>query len=640
MCGIAGIISPDKCDHGLIEEMTDILSYRGPDGRGFYRDGDLSLGHRRLSIIDLSKEAGQPMFNEDGSIRLVCNGEIYNYRELAEGLIARGHRFKSHCDSEVLLHLYEENGEDCLQHVNGMFAFALWDGRRRKLISAVDRFGKKPFYYALKGDKLAFASELKSLLLFKWVNRDIDFNAIDRYLSLRYVPAPLSIFRSIKKLEQSTMMIYGHDGLTLKRYWKPERYADDISADKCVERFENTFTDAVRLRLQSDVPLGLYLSGGVDSAAVAGLMHKLDGFRKTSYTVSFSGRYDEYARAKEIADFLGYDSNLVSVGEGDFSLMPQIAYHLDEPFGDLLCLPAFLLGKKAKEQLTVVLSGDGADEILGGYLHQRIMMTRQAYSGILGIPGIGVSLSKVVKLFPASLLNRYFDYPDKFGVREKLKLVQALNGIGELGPFYEGVTSCFTCQDKEKACTREFSAKLTCSPIAEEYRKDAQCNRGFSFLSTMSLMDLKYWIPFSVIYRLDKMNMANAVEVRSPFLDFRVVESALNLPDEWKLHGGRNKILLRRLVERIYPVELRPKGKQAFYMPMAVEYAKTYNNWVSSLLTKESVERRGIFCWGYIEGLFELSRRSSMLATRQLTCLVMLELWFKVFVDSEPTRRF
>ncbi len=635
MCGIAGIISPHQSDHKLIEVMTDTLSHRGPDNRGFFRTEMVSFGHRRLSIIDLSAEANQPMSNEDGSIHLICNGEIYNYKEKTAELKNKGHLFRSKSDCEVLLHLYEEYGEELLIDVNGMYAFAIWDERKNRLIAAVDRFGKKPLYYAVCNGHLAFASEMKSLLFFEWVKKDVDSLAIDRYLSLRYIPAPMTIFSSVKKLEQSSMMIWQNGDISIKKYWTPK--PDGLHLKKeYIDDFENILTDAVRLRLQSDVPLGIYLSGGIDSAAVAGLMSPLVDGKKISYTVSFKYEYDEHPRAERLARYLNYEYNPVIVGKDDFNLMSNIIYHMDEPFGDLLCLPAFLLARKAKEKLTVVLTGDGADEILNGYFHQRLMIIRQRYESIFKIKGVNEFLSDSLKIIPTVLLNMLFDYPDNLGPREKLKLSQSLSACPKFGSFYDSVTSCFTALDKAELYAQPFLNKIQRhETLADEYQQEMQNHSGFSFYSRLSLLDLKYWIPFSVLYRLDKMNMAHAVETRSPFLDFHVVENALNLPDDLKISKSRNKEILRSLIERLYPPSYREKGKQAFYMPIISQYEERFREWASDLLTHKTVECRGFFKWAYIENLFKLSKRGSMLANRQLTALAMLELWFRVFIDGD-----
>ncbi len=345
MCGITGIISKSPDDLAIVERMTESLTHRGPDNFGYFRDNNVSLGHRRLSIIDLSPSANQPMKNEDGTIHLVCNGEIYNYKEKTIELKSKGHVFRSNSDSEVLLHLYEEYHDDFLEHVNGMFAFALWDSNRKRMLLSVDRFGKKPLYYSFNNGSLIFASELKALLYCKWIKRDIDMKAIDRYLTLRYVPAPMTIFSSIKKLEPSTLMVWEQGKVKISRYWQPKSNPLSFNEDKLTDMFEELLTDSIRVRLQSDVPLGIYLSGGVDSAAIAGLMNNLVDGPKISYTATFNYKYNEYQRAKNIADHLGFYFNTVEVTQDNFDLFSDIMYHLDEPFGDLLCLPSFLMAK-------------------------------------------------------------------------------------------------------------------------------------------------------------------------------------------------------------------------------------------------------------------------------------------------------
>lgn len=633
MCGIVTIYSKDPSDHSHLPVMMDDLFHRGPDDSGSCCDMPVSMGHRRLSIIDLSAAGRQPMINEDGSLYLVCNGEIYNYLELTTSLKRKGHVFRSQSDSEVLLHLYEEKGEALLDDVNGMFAFAIWDSRKKKLICAVDRFGKKPLYYVCKDGRLACASELKSLLRLPWVGKGIDYQALDRYLSLRYVPAPFTMLTDVRKMEMSSLMVWQNGSLSFKTYWRPDLNPLGSAEDAGLESFDLLLKDAVRLRLRSDVPVGVYLSGGVDSAAIAGLMKELGGGEKISYTASFDYAYDESPRASRLASYLGFEYNSVTMSGSDFDMMGVVQHHLDEPFGDMLALPAYLLAKKAKEKLTVVLTGDGADEILNGYLHQKIMIQRHAFRTVLGVSGVPSSLAFLLRAVPLKMLNTLFDYPDRFGARECVKLSQALSLSDGFGTFYDGITSCFTSQDKSLLyCNSRYPIRFG-HELSDEYDKTFMDFEGFSMLSRLSLMDIKYWIPFSVLFRLDKMNMAHAIETRSPFLDYRLVQMALNLPDAAKRNRKENKIILRRVIDRLYPPELREKGKQAFYVPLVASYEKSYYEWVMRLLDEERVAKRGCFCWSYIEKIMNQARCGSMLARRQLTSLAMLEQWFEKFID-------
>ncbi len=635
MCGIAGLLSPDPDERRFIEPITHRLVHRGPDDFGFYHDEAVSLGHRRLSILDLSAAGRQPLPNETGDIQVVCNGEIYNYLDERQELENRGHRFRSHSDSETLVHLYEEFGDTFLTRLNGMFAFILWDKKRKRLIAAVDRFGKKPLYYARQGDRLAFASEMKGLTLLPWVGREIDRVAVDRYLTFRYIPAPLTILSSVKKLEPGTMLVWEGGDMTIIPYWRPEPEEPIPYDRRAVDRFSDLLTDAVRIRMQSDVPLGLYLSGGVDSSAVAGLMRRSDEARRVSYTMSFDYAHDEHPRAQAIAEHLGFEYNVMTVQSGDFSLMPEIVESLDEPFGDLLAIPSYLLAREAKKQLTVVLTGDGADEILNGYFHQKVMMMRQRWRGALTPPGVGHILAASVGSAPLGLLNSLFDYPDTMRAREREKLSHALAGLPRFGDFYEGITSCFTAQDKAALYGDAMNRIMRDDPVARRFEEDIRQNEGFTFPAQLSLLDLKHWIPFSVLFRLDKLNMAHAVETRSPFLDYRVVEMALNLAPEAKAGKRRNKEILRAVIDDLFPPHLREKGKQAFYMPMIDQYRKAFADYVSGLLTEERVAHRGLFTWPYVASLLAQATEGSMLVNRQLIALANLELWFQVYMDGD-----
>ena len=635
MCGIAGIISPYPEDREKIQVMTDMLFYRGPDARGFYINNKICLGHRRLSIIDLSENANQPIKNEDGSIQLVCNGEIYNYKELINDLEARGHVFASRNDNEVLVHLYEEFGDSFLEKVNGMFAFAIWDTRNNRMVAGVDRFGKKPLYFTKVKDRLIFSSELKSLLVFDWVKRDIDPSALDQYLTFRYVPPPLTIFKSVKKMSRASLMIWEGERLTFKKYWHPVSRPQKNYNEDSVNKFEDLFSDAVKIRLQSDVPLGVYLSGGVDSAAVASVMQRFLTGTKKSYTVSFDYLYDEFPRAKKVAEHLNFQYHSVTVSENDFNLMPKLAYHMDEPIGDLVGLPAYLLANKAKDELTVLLTGDGADEILNGYFHHKIMVLRERLNNGLKFSGARSFLSGMAKVTPSAILNQIFDYPERFGPREKVKLCQALASCGSFGSFYENIVSCFTSEDKESLLSHEYKKKLQGYSIGDRFQENIEKSSDFSFQSRLTLLELDFWIPFSTIFRLDKMNMAQGVETRCPFLDYRVVEMALNLPDEGKLNTKRNKDILRRLIEKLLPSDLQEKGKQAFYMPLTEQYKERFYHWLNEMVNPSSIKERGFFEWSYVQGLFRMSKSGSMLATRQLVALAMLEQWAKVFLNKK-----
>lgn len=636
MCGIVALVSPAPAEHSLVPAMNDLLRHRGPDSSGLWRGGPASLGQRRLSILDLSAAGAQPMHNEDNTVHLVCNGEIYNYLDLNRAHLG-GHGFVSRSDSETLLHLYEEFGLDLLAEVNGMFAFAIWDERQRRLVAGVDRIGKKPLYYAESEGRLALASELKSLLLLPWVRREVDPQAVDHYLSFRHVPAPLTMFRSVRKLEPATMLVWQDGKTRLSRYWEVEPRAEMPYGEAAREGFRELFADAVKIRMQSDVPLGLYLSGGVDSAAVGGMMRELEpGGQREAYTVSIDYKHDEGPRARAIASHLGYGFHEVRVQPEDFDLFGEIAWHLDEPMGDIIALPSYLLAREAKKSLTVTLTGDGADEILSGYFHHKVMRLRQG-SAVLQNRVLAALTGTAARAVPCAVFNALFDYPDRIGPRERHKVAEMLKAGGHLGRFYEALTSCLTAGDKAALYSPDFVAQLQGhTPVHALLERDLSAHPGFSFTSTLGLVDIKYWLPYSVLFRLDKLNMAHAVETRSPFLDYRLVQFAMNLAEEGR-NGTRNKEVLRWLIDGMYPPQLREKGKQAFYMPVTGTWRQRFRAWVLDLLSPKAVASRGMFRWAYVEELLRAEARGSMLANRQLSALAMLELWHRAFID-QPQR--
>ena len=381
------------------------------------------------------------------------------------------------------------------------------------------------------------------------------------------------------------------------------------------------------------MPLGIYLSGGVDSSTIAGIMKDSSGKNKISYTVGFDNEFSEQDKANRIADYLGFEFNPIKVVSEDFDRLPEIAYHLDEPFGDMIVLPSYNLARKAKSQLTVVLTGDGADEILLGYFHQKIMAKWCKLKNIFSVPYIPSLASRIATMTPLKILNSFFDYPDRLGIRERNKISYAMKDIENFGTFYDTFISWFTRYDKDILYTEGFKNQITNEKFSNEIEKQISeyRNEGFSFLSQLSLLDLKYWLPFILLFRLDKLNMANAVETRSPFLDYRIVEFALNLEDAAKLNPSGSKFILRNINKRIFPENLYEKGKQAFYMPFLKMYSEKFHNWCEKMLDRREIIKEGLFEWKYIEGLLKDSKTGSMLASRQLVSLSMFQQWRKVF---------
>ncbi len=373
MCGICGTVYRDQertVDENVLQQMSSLLSHRGPDDSGIYLKGNVGLAHRRLSIIDLTPAGHQPMPNEDESVWIVFNGEIYNYQDIRRELLVRGHRFRSNTDTETIIHLYEDKGEDCVQDLRGMFAFAIWDAKKRRLFCARDRVGKKPFVYAHTGEGLFFASEIKSLLACSSLDKKIDYSALHHYLTYQYVPSPLSIFATIKKLPPGHMLIYEDDTLTIKRYWNLS-YRNKLrlpSLEDYGKRLEELFEEAVRIRLRSDVPLGAFLSGGIDSSLVVAMMQRLMNQPVKTFSIGFKEEaYDELAFARMVAQQYHTDHHEFVVKPDALDILPKLVWHYNEPFADSSAIPTYYVPKMTREHVTVALNGDGGDESFAGY---------------------------------------------------------------------------------------------------------------------------------------------------------------------------------------------------------------------------------------------------------------------------------
>ena len=631
ICGFSGIEQP-----GLIESMAETLRHRGPDNSGFAHDGDVALGHRRLSIIDVAG-GQQPLTNEDESLTLICNGEIYNYQELREGLIQRGHRFKTRSDSEVILHLYEEEGSDCLTRMNGMFAIALFDHRTREIFLARDRIGIKPLYYSHAGDRFLFASEMKALLEYRGLETEIDPLAIDHYLALRYVPGPGTLFNSIKKLPAAHYAIFGGGRLQLVRYWQPELYGGDyaLSDREYEEGFRECFERSVRRRLVSEVPVGAYLSGGLDSSVIVAAFSKLIDQPVRTFSVGFGFQHDEVEQASATADFLGCEHTQVNCRADDLLLLPTIVHHLDEPIGDPIVVPMYLLAREAKKQVTVILTGEGADEMLGGYLFHKALLRGRQLATLLPGPLRRTLLDPAVRLTPAQLINLAFDYPASLGKRGKRKLVDFLDllGPGNLSAAYHHLISLFDPADVDEIYTPSFREAVDAASARPEGIR-ASANGTAPLLNRILHLQFEHWLQDDILMKQDKMSMAHAIEGRVPFLDHELVEYSLRLPPRLKISRSVNKAILRSYAADLLPTEVANRKKAPFYLPLD-EYLlhSGYRELVADTLSASAVKSRGLFRPAAIEALRRRATGGEFLYDKQVFSLVALELWFRDAVD-------
>lgn len=633
MCGICGYAGIED-DGSLLRRMTGVIRHRGPDEDGHFQADSVGLGIRRLSIIDV--EGGhQPVFNEDRTIALVFNGEIYNFLELRRELEAAGHQFATdHSDSETIVHLYEEHGVDCPKFLRGMFAFALYDIPRRRLFIARDRMGIKPLYLWRSGDSLIFGSEIKSILESPDVPRVPDLPSIDAYLSLRYVPGPETLFRGIQKFPAAHRMILENGHCRIEPYWAV-KFEDGPSRPDAEyqERFDELLDESIRMRMIADVPLGGFLSGGLDSSACVATMSRHADRAVQTFSVGFDWEGDELAAVRDFSSLVPIDSHEVICKPDDMELLPRVVWHLDEPVGDAIVLPMYLLSRLAREHVKVVLSGEGADETLAGYLYHRVIMLTQRYGRWVPRPIRTGLIHPLAARAPLGLLNALFDYPAALGGRGRQKLLDYHErvGRGDLAGEYQFLISLF--DDRDKAGL--YGSKML-DPKNRWQPDFTGTPPAHTDLDRMLGLQYAHWLPDDILMKQDKMSMANSVEARIPFLDHHLVEFLATVPPHLKLSLRRNKVLLREYTRRLLPPEFAGRRKKAFYIPLD-RYLETpfMQGLVNDLLSPESIRRRGYFDPEAIGQLRAGSRDNDFLRGKQIFALLMLELWHRIFIDRE-----
>ena len=622
MCGIAGYVNGglELADRALVERMTATLRHRGPDGAGVHLDGPAALGHRRLSIIDLGGGA-QPLANEDGTVWVSYNGELYNEPELRRRLIARGHAFRTDSDTEALVHLYEEDGPDFVRHLNGMFALAIWDARRSRLVLARDRMGQKPLYYAgLSGGGLAFGSEPKALLAHPAVGRRLDPEGLARYLFYEYLPAPYSIWSGIRKLSRAHLLTWEEGRIEERPYWEPTwvpaRETAGPAFDEAAGRFWESFRAAVGRHRRSDVPLGIFLSGGVDSSSVAAALAELEpasGIR--TFSIGFGDRtFDESGHAKAVADHLGTDHRAWTFSaEEALALLPEVAGWLDEPFGDASILPTHLLSRMARTEVTVALGGDGADELLAGYptfaaeraagLFRRLPRSARALAGA------------AVGLLPVDHGNFSLDF----------KIKQFLRGAGEpMALAHQRWLGSFSGPE---------IARLLVDPPAidveaEHLRRALALAPGADpFTQSLALYQDTY-LPEDILAKVDRASMARGLEVRAPFLDADLVETIQSLPPRFKYGRGRGKRLLKRAAAGRLPESILNRPKKGFGIPVARWLRGPLAPLVDDLLGPDRLARQGLFRPDEVARRVAEHRAGARDHRKPLWTLLMFQLWY------------
>jgi asparagine synthase (glutamine-hydrolysing) len=628
MCGITGYAGLGQ--EGLIEAMTQSLFHRGPDDGGCFREDGVGLGIRRLSIIDVAG-GHQPISNEDESLVIVFNGEIYNYRELRAGLIERGHRLTTASDTEVILHLFEEEGPAALHRLNGMFGIAIWDRRRRRLFLARDRLGVKPLYYAECGGGLLFGSESKAILRYQGFQPTLDLGAVHDYLALRYVPGPGSLFKEVRKLPPGHYLWFENGKLSVERWWAPVLHpgpwphSEEEYYDRLVEHFERS----VRMRLISEVPLGAYLSGGVDSSVIVAAMSRQLTEPVKTFTVGFDDPRDEFAEAAQVAKAVGADHTAIQCLPTDAAELPAIAYHLDEPIGDPIVLPMFLLSRAAKKRVTVVLAGEGADETWAGYFFHWVLL-RALGVGRAVPAGVRSGLRPLLQAVPHQLMNLGFDYPAALGARGKAKVLDfvALLDRDRLPAAYRHLISLFDPRDTAALYTNRMAdATRSMTTPSRPYRRDVPA------LNQILHLQFEHWLSEDILTKQDKMSMAHGIEVRVPFLDYQLVEFALQVPPALKIRGRQRKYLLRRYARQLIPTAWQ-RPKKPFYVPFERFLREgPFREIMEDTLADRVVRSRGLFRPEAVADLRTKVAGGEFVYVKQVFSLVMLELWYRMAID-------
>jgi asparagine synthase (glutamine-hydrolysing) len=633
MCGICGFAG--MRDDALLMRMMQRLHHRGPDDEGVFISDVASLGHKRLSIIDLVTGA-QPIFNEDRSILVVFNGEIYNYSELRQRLETQGHFFLTESDTEVIVHAYEEKGDAFVEDFNGEFAIALWDSRSHTLLLVRDRLGIRPLFYCMKGQRLAFASEISSLLCWEQARGSLSPEALGAYLTLRYTPHAGTLVEGVELLPPGSTITYRDGKIRTGCYWQP-RPSELTGRDPAiwVETFHELFTDSVRLRMRSDVPIGAYLSGGIDSASIVAVMQRQTPIPVCTFTIGgFGAGVDESDEAAVLARHIGTDHHELSIDPGQFELLPQVVACMSSLIGDAIILPTWLLAKATAARVKVVLSGEGADEILGGYIHHLALKNGHDVQRLT--PDALLYLAQwMLGKVPCRVLDRFFPYPAVLGDKGKQKLLAFLDALAhhDVGRQYLHLACLFREKEKrvllaggryETSAGEEFVLGLLQRALLD----------GPGFFDTLLSFDLSNWLPDYTLAKQDALSMAHSLEARVPFLDHRLVEYALALPAGMKITGRQSKIVLRRAMRGVLPEKTVFAPKKAFYIPYERCFGPAFDDFVRDVLLSRRCLERGILNPVYLHDRLQRVRSSELIENKQIMALLILELWLRAHMDG------
>ena len=630
MCGISGIydLSGKSVDISIVKRMCDAIKYRGPDDEGYYMNKYIGMGMRRLSIIDL-QTGKQPIHNEDKTIWIVFNGEIYNFLELRKRLEEKGHSFYTHSDTEIIVHLYEDFGEYCVNELNGMFSFAIWDNNKKLLLIARDRLGEKPLYYSYINNKFIFGSEIKCILQSGYYSKEIDYQSLDHFFTFLYIPAPNTIFKGIKKLPPGHILLFQKDEIKIRKYWEVEY--KNIEKNKDIgyftEAFLHKFREAVRIRLISDVPLGALLSGGIDSSAIVAIMSEFSTNPVETFNIGYGIEgtyYDERKYAKIIVDKFSTNHHEFIVKPNISEVIPDVIKNFDEPFADASSIPNYYVSMMARRYVTVALSGLGADEIAGGY---------ERY--------LGIQLLKYYKMIPKiireNIIERIINcLPDsKKGNRSIERIKRFINtGVLPIDEAYFNYISLYTLKQKEELFSESFMRNIQLQNSKEIFDGYFFQNEKLGTLSKILFTDLKTYLSDDLLTLTDRMSMAHSLEVRVPFLDYKLVEFMATVPPELKIKGFTKKYILKEAFKTILPSSILYKEKKGFTPPMAIWFRNELRPYLRTTISKERIQKIGFFKWDKIEEILDLHLSGKENYYTQIWALLVFLIWYEIYIED------
>ena len=631
MCGIAGIVAVDRLDHDAparATRMRDIITHRGPDEAGLHTDAHAALAHRRLSIVDLST-GQQPLSNEDGSVWVVFNGEIYNHAEIRRELEAHGHRYRTKSDTETIVHAYEQWGDDCVERFRGMFAFAIWDAPKRRLLLVRDRLGIKPLYWTMAGDTLLFGSEIKALLASGMVEAVANHAVLPEVLSTRYTSGEETLFRGINKLLPGHRLVFEGGAVGIQQYWDLPTRTDspESPAASPVERFKELLEESVRLRLMADVPLGMFLSGGIDSSAIAAIMARMIDRPLQTFSVAFKDRaFNELEYAREVARSIGAVSHEIVIDDQDFfGALPKLVWHEDEPIAHPSSVPLYFVSALARQHVTVVLTGEGSDELLAGYgKYPRVAWNWRAgtvYERMLPA-AVRESIARgIVPWLPRRL--------ERYARRSFLTMDRSPEAM-----FFDNFASIRLADQQRLLAPAYRPAASRTGAYASSLGYFNAPNGNSTLLDRLLYADIKTYL-VELLMKQDQMSMATSIESRVPFLDHKLVEFAATLPDAWKLSGFTTKRILRESMKGLLPASILNRPKMGFPVPFAGWTRGAWNGVARDVLLDRRSRERGLIDPVAVESLVRDHAAGRTEGGDRIWSLMNLELWHRTFIDGD-----